>query len=259
MTFKKIMIAFCLGLPVCVAARVFQIAYTIDGITAFYYKGFETIGTLLLCLIAVITALIYFFGFKAYKTPQNPPQHNFALTVVALAMAVTLGNEFLHKKFPPTTLMWQVTVVKILTVLCIAYFLALALQGLFNFEMLPLLHIIPALFAISQTISVFIDVSSLAIISDNILLVAAYCLLMVFFINYAKLYNGIDIEYNFKKILATGLATTIVCTTQTVAYFGVNLFGKQGYLHSDFNTMLTILCFGIFTLVFTVSHFRKTV
>ena len=258
MTFKKIMIAFCLGLPICVAARVFQIVYTIDGVTAFYLKDFEIKGTLLLVLIAAITALVFFLGCKAYKTPTNPPQHNFALTVMSLAMAAALGNEFLHKKFPPTTLMWQVTMVKILTVLAIAYFLALALQGLFNFEILPMLHLIPALFAIAETISGFISVSSLATISDNILLIAAYCLLMVFFINYAKLYNGIDIEYNFKKILATGLATTIVCTAQSVAYFGVNIFGIQGYWHTDYNTMITILCFGIFSLVFTVSHFRKT-
>ena len=252
------MLTFCLALPLCVAARIYQIIFTIDGVTAFFNIGDENIGNILTIAIALVTALIYFIAFKVYKTPKNPPQHNFALTIMSIALAVVLGNEFLHKEFLPTTQMWQMTMVKILTVLCIAYFLALSLQTIFNFKILPILHIIPVLFAVVQTIAYFISISPLAIISDNILLIAAYCFLMVFFINYAKLYNGIDVEYNFKKILAAGLGTAIVCITQSAAYIIANFISEKGYPHSDFNTMITIFCFGIFALVFTISHFRKT-
>lgn len=258
MSFKKIIIAFSIGLPICIAARILQIVFTIKSKTGFYLHGQENLGRVLLAVIFAVAALLYLFAFKAYKTPEKPPKNNLFLAISSGCMALVLLNEFLGQRFPTTALNWQITMVKISTVACIAYFIAIALQGVLGFKLLPILHVIPCIFAIAKTIFSFISISSLAIISDNVLLVAAYCLLMLFFVNYAKLYNNLDTDLNFRKILATGLATSIVCNTQAVAYFAVNIFGNQEYLHTDISVMFTVLCFGIFTLAFTISHFYKT-
>lgn len=258
MSFKKILLGFCLGLPACIAARVLQLAFAVESNTGFYISGKETFGVIMMAVIFVVSAYVYLTAFKAYKTPEKPPKINLFLVFSSIGMALVLANELLHQKFPSTTLSWQISMVKIMTVIAIAYFVTVALQGIFKFKLLPILHVIPCLYAMAKTIFSFISVSSLALISDNVLLVAAYCLLMLFFINYAKLYNNLDTDLNFRKILATGLAASIVCNAQAIAYFGINIFGAQGYLHTDINVMFSVLCFGVFTAAFTISHFYKT-
>lgn len=258
MSFKKILIGFCVCLPICIVARVAQLAFAVESTTGFYIKGQESFGIFMMLVIFAASIYVYFTAFKAYKTPEKPPKINLFLVFSSIGMALVLANELLQQKFPSTTLSWQISMIKIMTVIAIAYFVTVALQGIFRFKLLPVLHVIPCLYAMAKTIFSFISVSSLAIISDNILLIAAYCLLMLFFINYAKLYNNLDTDLNFRKILATGLAASIVCNAQAFAYFGINLFGSQGYLHTDINVMFSVLCFGIFTAAFTISHFYKT-
>ena len=44
MKLNKIMAFFCIGLPICVCLRIFQIIFTIEFETGFYINEFETIG-----------------------------------------------------------------------------------------------------------------------------------------------------------------------------------------------------------------------
>jgi hypothetical protein len=133
------------------------------------------------------------------------------------------------------------------------------IAGFAKIRVVSLLHIVPFLYVAVRAIFTFVTISSLALISDNILLMAGYCLLMLFFINYGKLYNKLDTELNFRKILATGLTASLVCVTESIPYFLVNIFSAEQYLHADICVVITALAFGIFTTVFTVSHFYKTV
>ena len=94
MSFKKIIIAFSIGLPICIAARILQIVFTIKSKTGFYLHGQETLGRVLLAVIFAVAALLYLFAFKAYKTPEKPPKNN-----LFLAFSMNLwANAFLQRR-----------------------------------------------------------------------------------------------------------------------------------------------------------------
>ena len=102
---------------------------------------------------------------------------------------------------------------------------------------------------------IFINTSSLAHISDNVLLLAAYCAVLIFFLNYAKLYNNIDNEKNFRKMLASGLVSASLSLTQSLPHIVVNIASGNKYLHVSHISNISVLLMGIFVLTFLVSHF----
>lgn len=256
MNFKKILICFCIGAPVCVAARIFQIVYATEYNTGFFVRGKETLGWAMLGIIAVACVLLAIVTFKAYKNPERPPKIKAALSVMAFLTAGALLYEVIGENMPLTMPAWQVTVLKFVTVLCAAYFVAFAVQGFTEFKMPALTHAIPCVYAIVKTIGTFINISSLPIISDNILLVSGYCLLMLFFIKYGKLYNGIDGERGFRKLLAAGLTAATVCISQALSVIVINIVKAKPYLHADLSVMASLLAMGLFITVFICQYFK---
>jgi len=257
MTFKKIMLFFWVGLSVCVAARVLQVAKTIEYSNGFYIDEQKCLGNILLVVIAAVCVVLWFISSRVETTPLNIIEGNWLLSLVSVMVAGTLVVDFYAEKAPYIMPQWQAVTIKAVTLLCIVYFVVLALKGCFNLNISPLFHIIPCVYAIAKIIFTFMSISSLAVISDNILLVAAYCSLMIFFINYGKVHNSVDIGKSFSKCLPSGLCATLLCLTQSVAYFIINLFGEEKYLHINISLMLNVLVFGAFVMAFIVLHFRK--
>ncbi len=257
MNFKKIFIAFCVGLPLCIAARIVQLTVVIENSNGFYKSGYELLGNALVVVVALVCVGLAVIAFKAYKAPECAPKTNIVMTVAAICVAVALICETFFENMPQTMLPWQMLTIKAVTLFCGVYFLAFAIQGITNIKLPAILHAVPCVYAILKTVFTFINISSLALISDNVLLMSSYCVLMLFFINFGKLYNGLDKELNFRKILATGLIGATLCGTQSVSVLAVNVFGK-GYTHSDTSVMFTLLVFGFFIVAFLVSHFAKS-
>ena len=113
------------------------------------------------------------------------------------------------------------------------------------------------IYLIVRAIITFINVSSLAVISDNIILIVAYCLLMLFFANFARLYNNLGNESTFRKILAFSLTSAVCCLVQSVGFFVVNLILTEDYLHTDKTANFVLLFFGLFVIAFTYSYFTR--
>ena len=257
MNFKKILLCFGIGTPLCVVARTFQIVYATEYTTGFFVRGREAVGWAMLGVIAFVCVALAAASFKAYKNPEKAPKTKTALSVIAIFTAIALVYEIISENMPLTMPAWQVTVIKFVTVLCAIYFVAFAMQGFTGFKMPALAHAIPCAYAIIKTIGTFINISSLPLIADNILLVAGYCLLMLFFINYGKLYNRIDGERGFRKLLASGFAASSVCISQSLSIIVINIVRSKAYLHADMGVMGSLLAIGLFIAVFICDHFYK--
>lgn len=255
MKLNKIMTFFCIGLPICVCLRIFQIVFTIELETGFYVNQFATIGKIISAVILAFCALLCWFAFKYYKAPENPPKHNVVLSAISICLAcATIFQAFGEGNYV-VTFSWQVGLIRILGVVATAYFVAFGLKYYIDFKFPPILHIIPCLFMIVRTAFIFINTSSLAHISDNVLLLASYCAVLIFFVNFAKLYNDIDNEKNFRKMLASGLVSANLCLTQSLPHIVVNIASDNRYLHVSHISNISVLLMGIFVLTFLVSHF----
>ncbi len=258
MSFKRMMSVFGIGLLLSIVLRALQLVKTVEYENGFFIEEQKVWGVVLTVLITLICAGVAFCSNKTCENPKRPPRHNVFLSLLAGLVAVSLLNEALNQSLPVTVAPWQIGVIRLITVISAVYFIMVAFCGFFKIEVAPMVHIIPIAYVMIKTVFTFIGVSSLALISDNGLLMAGYCLLMLFFVNYGKLYNRLDKEHNSRKILWTGLTASLICISQSAAYFIVNIIGKEKYFHSDVNVIFTLLFMGLYTLAFTVSYFAGT-
>ncbi len=256
MNFKKNIAGFS-GLFICMLIRIFQIAFLVEYSNGFYFTGKEFLGNLCLILIALICAAIIFFVFKAEKTAVAPPKTDWLLAIVSFVVAVTLFREIFGENMPMTMTAGQVFTIKIVSAFTAVYFIVFCMQYVLNFKMPPLLHLMPIIYAMVKTIFMFINLSSLALISDNILLLAAYCSLMLLFISYGKFHNGIEEKRGDTKLLATSCVSAIITITASVPNMIINLFSKQPYIHTNTDVLMTLFAFGIFTIVFMCKSAHK--
>lgn len=253
MSFKRMISVFGIGLLLCTVFRVLKLAEIVEYESGFFTEEKRVFGIVLSILIVLVCGAVAFLNGKVVKTYEYPPQNNIFLFVGAGLLAVSLLNEAFNQDFPVTVAPFQIGITRMAAVIAAAYFIILALSFFVKITFKPMVHIIPIIYFIIKTIFTFIGISPLALISDNALLMAGYCLSMLFFINYGKLFNGINCENNARKLLGVGFPAAIICISQSVAYFLVNIFGKEKYTHSDLDVMFTLLFIGLYIIAFTIS------
>ncbi len=257
MNFKKLTLVFLVALPICVAARIFQIVYTIEYANGFYFNGKEAWGNMALIFIALICLALVILSLKTKGVSVKPPKSDAVLGIISLFVTVALCGEVFGEAMPMSMPAGQVFILKTTTVFTAVYFAVMSVGLLAEFKIPSVLHAIPCIYAIIKTIFTFINISSLALISDNILLMASYCGLMLFFINYGKLYNGIDVKTAFPKLAARGLAAAVICFTQSLSAIIIKLFSATPYTHINSEVLYSLLAFGLFITVFMFKSENK--
>lgn len=255
MKYKKVLLFFWIALPVSVVMRLLQLLFTIDTRTGFFKPEYENIGFYLLIMIVAICAVTVCLCFTTHRNPVRPPEQNRPLGVVSLIMAVALTQELFTESFAGTVLKWQSAALAVTGLAAVVYFAVAGVGSFVRLNYPPILTVIPTVYFVIRIICFFTSVSSLALITDNILLLACYCTALVFFLCYGKAYHQIDADRNFRKLLAAGLSAVIFCMTQSVPHFIVNFMTGNGYLHTSNSTSLSVLVTGLYIAVFLFTHF----
>ncbi len=257
MKYKKIMLFFCVAIPLCIALRFMELQYIVEAKTGFYKSEFTGYGNAIIAVIFAFAVMTAVFSFTSHRSPEHPPKPNIPLSICSFILAISIVAEMFLESFAPDIIIWQVVFLRISEILAAAF---LVLFGLNKFINIPIHQVIYAFFPIYiifKIIFSFTAISSLALISDNILLIASYCTSLLFAVSFAKLYNKMDTEKGFKRLLASGLVSVILCFTQSIPHIIYNLLNNNVYLHTSMHTNINLLFLGIFILTFLLSHFSK--
>ena len=256
MKYGKLMLFWWIALPVSLLMRLFQLFFTVDRGTGFFLQEQKTVGVGLTVLIGVFCAVSVILAFTSHRRPEHPPKKNLPIAFGALLAAAATGHELVRESFSGTVLRWQLTLLAVAGVAAVAWFAAFGLSQILPLRVPPVLAAIPAFYMVIRIICAFTSISSLALISDNLLLMAAYCTALLFFIQLGKLYNGLEGDSNFRKLLASGLAAILLCLTQSIPHIVINLC-TEGYHHTSDAANASVLAYGVLILAFTLSHFSK--
>lgn len=252
---KTILSSFLAFLVVAIFSRFFQVAYTLEYSTGFFKKGFELFGYVSFAVIALCCVGVAFFAFKAYKEPEGAPQQNLLLRSFSLVFALTLALEIFKEKPLETVLPWQQSALKILGVATVCFFVAFALLNTNIFNKIKLFSVVPLMYFLVRLICCFVAISYLAITSDNVLQIASYSMVVLFLLNFAKLYNGIESDVIFRKVLATGLISSLLLLVNTVPNMILN-FVKNGFnLRVQLISSFSFVFLAMFILAFVFSYF----
>lgn len=257
MSLNKIFAFFGITLPVCVVLRIVQILFMINFENGFYHKNLEIYGNAVMVIIFIAAAALVYFCLNAYQSPEKKLKSNLPIKALSLLFSAVLLLELAVEGYPDYISPWQVSLAEILNVAAIIYFLTLAFNLFQKFSLPNIIHIVPVIYLIYKIIINFINIATLALISDNILLLASYCTALVFFLEISKTYNDVTVDKTFRYVLASGLVAPLFCFTQSIAYFMVNIIRDNTYTHTDLISNLSLLVLGIFVLVSTFYYFKK--
>lgn len=255
MRYKKIILFFCIVMPLSILLRTFQLFFTVETNTGFFKSEYKTAGFYLLVLIIAALACLAIICFTGHRNPEHPPKINPLISFASIIAVLGIATGAYDTRLTGVTMPWQSALLTVSGILAAVYFLLYAVSGFINLKLSPLLSVLPSVYFIMKIICSFTAISSLALISDNILILSALCVMLLFFLSFGKLYNGIDTERNFRKLMASGLVSSALCFTQGIPHIIINFVTDNGYLHTSNAANFSMICFGIFIAVFTFSHF----
>ena len=255
MKINKIITFFSLSVVLTTIIRLFQIKYTIEFETGFFIGNFSGIGYFMLAAIFLAALLCGIFAFAYYKNPEKAPFKSVVLGMASFLPVVTITLGIIESSTQLAVNPMQNNLFKVVSILTALFFVLFGVTKFSGISFPDWTAVLPAIYFIIKMITDFAKISSLAIISDYILSISACCVMLLFFIAFAKLYNNIDDEKNFKKLFAFGLSSAVLSLSQAIAYFVVNFIFKKQYSHVGIVTNLEFLAFGIFIVVFIFTYF----
>lgn len=257
MRYKKLMLFFTISLPFSILLRFLQLNFIIDTSNGFFTTDNQNYGVVSTVILFVVSLLIGFFSFTTHRRPEHAPKGNYFLSVASLFLSgVVFYDTFFAKETNVISPIFS-TLKLILAVCTIIFLLAFAAKKFVSIKIFDFCYLFPCFYMLIKTIIEFTRISTIAVITDNLFLLAALCAVTVFFLQFAKLYNTVDTEKNFRKILASGLLSVFFCLLQSVPFF---IFGAtKGFekIHTTVSSNIFLLALGIFILTFTLSHFAK--
>lgn len=253
MKLSKILLFFFVSLPISLGLRFLQLNFTIDTTTGFYLTEAATSGKLILLAIFVCLIASGVFGSFTYHQIVTPPRTNLPLSVASLLLAAATISEVFISPVSITVPAWQTLLLQISGIACGIYFFCFALCGILNFKLPAAVSTIPTIYLIARTVFDFMAVSKLSFISDHIIVIFSYCAVMFFMLNFSKLYNGIDLEKNTKKLLSFGLPAIILCFTNSIPNIVLYFTTNNQYNHTSMLCNISLLAFGIFISTFLFS------
>lgn len=255
MKYKKIIFLFGVFLPVAILLRLIQFSFTIDYSTGFYIKEFSSNGKAMFLVLLCLIISPSVFAFFSHRSPEHPPRPNIILSIASFAAGASVFFEMFFESFSATVMAWQITAIKITGLACALFFICYGLQCFINLKIPNILTAVPTVYYILRIICDFTSISSLALISENLLLMFAYCAVLIFMLQFTKLYNGLDSEYNFRKLLSSGLASIMLCLTQTIPHFILKTVTGYSFMHTSLVGNINLFSISIFIAVFLFSHF----
>lgn len=257
MKYKQIILFFVVALPTSIALRLIQLFHIVEANTGFYKQGLENWGGYITLIILAVALVLAVFSLFSHRSPEKPPKVNLCIGLASGLLASAFAIELYFGFNTFGTVLWQKILLYILGIASVLWLTVFSIKDFINIPLPNLTAIIPALFFILKIICSFAGISSLALISDNVLLITAYCAVLLFMLQFAKLYNNVGKERGFRKLLATGLASSVLCFTQSVPNIVFHVASENGYLHTAMVTSFSMFFTGVFIATFVFTHFSK--
>lgn len=257
MKLNKIIAFFLISVVSSIFLRFYMLNYTIETHTGFFILNFDNYGKLLLLLIFIFCFATTIFAFFTFSKPEKPPKENFALSLISVISAIVICIETYYSSSQTTIIPWQSLSLKIAGFGTGIYLIFYGISALTKIKPHPVFSTIFPIYFIIRLVCDFSLISKLTLISDYMLLLAAFCYLLLFTLSFSKLYNNSNPERNFKFLLATGLGSASLCFTIAIPHIVFNLLNGFNYLHTSIFSNITLLFLGIFIIVFLISYFSR--
>ncbi|MBR4072393.1 MAG: hypothetical protein IKK24_00500, partial [Clostridia bacterium] len=216
MRFKNILTYFYFCATIAVVLRTYQVFFTIDSLTGFFKPDYKGLGTVILLALGVILLSLLIVSFTVHRKPLKLPTVGYLDGGISFILGLSIFYDIMNTAPSAGIPSWQRLLLIITGVFAGIFFCLYALKCFKKFETPAITYIIPSIFWAVKLIYSFTAISSLALITNNIILLATNIFVLLFMFEFAKLANNLDANNGYKKILATGLTAVTLCAISSI-------------------------------------------
>ena len=256
MKYKKIMWLYAIVAPVAVLLRTFQVVFTTAS-NGFTYGGYKELNYKI--TVAVIAALMVLavVGFLTHRCPPKKPRVTLQLGTASAVFAIAVIVDALLLTSSSVVPAWQELLVRVLGIACGLLFAAYSVSGIFKYTIPPISFAVAVMDWVARVVCAFTSFNTLKFTMGHIFLMVAYCSVLLFMLELAKMMNGLDKEYGFKKLLAFGILSSTFCAMVSVPYMAARILGRSAGCPESFKTVILMFVTAVFITVFIIVHFSE--
>lgn len=246
-----------LGAVICaVILRIIQMNFVIDAETGFFLSEFHGLGLAMSVTIFVFVLAVAIFSGLNRQIPASvcPITKGFAVCNFLMALAVIY--EAFFAQVSSSVPSWQGVLQIIFGFLSAAVFALRGLSAFTEIKVNPIADLAHVFFWLIRLIIVFSSYLAVSVISENVFEIAALCLALVYFLNFAKMQNNVSFVKSAGKLMPLSIATVMLCAVYSLPQIILMLTGREELLHSQNVTYVTDFCLMIYIIYYTLIMFR---
>lgn len=245
---------FCVLISVIL--RTYELASLTESKTGFMKRETEPVGYALLLFIGLIMVFFAMHIIISRIKAENIKAGGFLNALASFVLAGGIAADYLINGIVgvPAILIALCSVLQILTAV---YFISNSIYIVFSKRIPEKFAIIPLLFYIVKSTTIFIQSFYHSVISDTVFDVAAYSFIMLFFLEFVRLANGMGHAKNSKKVILFGSLGSALCIIAALPKIFIAVFLSEYALHDQTSLYLLPLTTGIFIAVCTFSAIKS--
>lgn len=251
---KLLSLSFVAAAVITILLRIIEMLYFIDPSTGFYYSGltpFAFITVFFLLLFVVLDFLLVTINKPKYKSAGELYISNVVGALICLAGFLC---DLIIKLCSPAG---ASTLQIIFSLMMIAFFAALTAYGIAGKAIMPILCFLPLPYWIYLLIRFFIEITDMAVISENLYRLAALSLMLICYSLLAKVMCHVNLRKNARRLTVIGLATATVVGISNVSEYILILLKKSYVLHYSELPDVTLFLSAIFMVIYILTLNRQ--
>lgn len=257
MKFKHTMWFFAVSLGACTFIRILQLLFTLDPATGFVKSEYRAVGIAMMAIIVIAALTSVVIGISVRRCPVKMPKVKPLLGIGSILLGVSILVEVLWPVGLRESNVYIVVALETMGFFAGALFIAYGVKAFVKYKLPAPLFMIPVAYWAVKLIHMFMSMATISLITDNILICAAYGSSLVFMLEFAKLANKINVETTSRGLIASGMCASIFSVVASLPRFVVVLIGHSEVLHESVFSTLTMLVTGIFMILFIAYYFRN--
>ena len=255
MKYKHIMLSLGVSLPICVMLRTYQLLFMIEGKTGFVGKNYTFLSAAVMVVIFAAIAINAVLGTTVHKSAKDMPKVNLFLGISAMLLGGAIVYDAIGYAVDAPIMGWQTVLFVVMGCVCSIWFMAYGAKAIYNYELPAITYTIPVVYWAAKFIVLFTSISPLTLITDNVFVIISYCVILAFMFEFAKVANNIDKDTTYKKLMASGITSVMLCFVSALPRFIATGTGNTESLHDSVSSVFATLITGVFVLVYIISHF----
>lgn len=247
---KLLSLSFVAVAGFTILLRIIEMMFFIDPSTGFYYSGFGSIAFITVGFLAAFAVFAYIIIATNKPKYKSAGELYYSNVIAALICLCGFVCDLIIKVCSVNGISWFEV---LLSLMAIAFFAAQAGYGIAGKGTMPILCFLPLPYWIYMLIKFFIEITDMAVISENLYRLASIMLMLICYTLVAKVMCYVNLRKNARRLTVIGLVAAVVVGISNVSEYILVIIKKSYVLHYNELPDITLFLSAIYMVIFILS------